>query len=717
MTGTEAVFLELYRLALQGDHAEDLQERIRGHALHEVFRLAEIHCIFPMICQAVYGSDLQTEDRRAAAAVRKAERITLMQAKMTAEFLKLYRFLSARNLDPIVMKGIICRSLYPNPEQRPSTDEDLLIPEKQFEAYHQAFTSYGLQVASPDVDLKNDHEIPYCNSQIYLEVHKTPFPPESISYGDLNRFFRDVEDRKRKETVYGVDVWTMDDTDHLFYLLCHAYKHFLNCGIGIRQVSDIVLFSMAKEEKIDWKLIIEQCKEISALEFVRTLYRIGQLHLFPDFFPDSLREKWRTDEVEESALIADILSGGVYGTSSEERLHSANITLGTMAAQKGGSRSGAAAQTLFPPIESLTGRYPYLRKMPFLLPAAWAHRLFSYSADLLRQKGGNRKASEAVRIGNERVALMRQYGILEQQQKERNPLKRLYSWTKTSFLAPVLSPVFVFICQLEYGILNGIWFLSGDRMPNAAEKELVAKNVTFIFKSFERQALADGLCRNISRMYPGAEVIVADDSRLPLAVDLPAVTVIHLPFNSGLSTGLQAALDAVRTPFIVRLDDDELLTIRSRVHRELRYLMDHPELDLIGFGHTTAIRLRSPQYNFKEYYNCPMADAPRPLKIPHMTEIDENHIVLGKVANIYLARTEKVREVGFNQNIRILDHHDFFRRAAGIITSAIAKDTVVFHRHNPYARKYNAFRSDDAADLKYINSRSRRNNREVQNEK
>ena len=140
--------------------------------------------------------------------------------------------------------------------------------------------------------------------------------------------------------------------------------------------------------------------------------------------------------------------------------------------------------------------------------------------------------------------------------------------------------------------------------------------------------------------------------------------------------------------------------------------MHHPELDLIGFGHTTAIRLHSPEFNFREYYNCPMADAPRELKIPHMTEIDENHVVLGKVANIYLARTVKLREVGFDPNIRILDHHDFFRRAAGIITSAVAKDTVVFHRHNPYEKKYNMFRSDDAADLKYIKNRSRRISKE-----
>ncbi len=164
---------------------------------------------------------------------------------------------------------------------------------------------------------------------------------------------------------------------------------------------------------------------------------------------------------------------------------------------------------------------------------------------------------------------------------------------------------------------------------------------------------------------------------------------------------------------MVRLDDDELLTLRTKVHRELRYLHDHPELDIIGFGHITAIRCRSPLINFREYYDQPMNSAPKPLKIPHMTKLDENHIVLGKVANIYLARTEKLREIGYDPNIRIIDHHDFFMRAAGNAVSAVALDTVVFHRHDPYDRAYRKFRSDFKKDKIYLRS-SRQNHRKNQ---
>ena len=41
---------------------------------------------------------------------------------------------------------------------------------------------------------------------------------------------------------------------------------------------------------------------------------------------------------------------------------------------------------------------------------------------------------------------------------------------------------------------------------------------------------------------------------------------VQLPFNSGLSKGLNKGLELVQTPFAVRMDDDELLTSYSNFH-------------------------------------------------------------------------------------------------------------------------------------------------------
>lgn len=108
--------------------------------------------------------------------------------------------------------------------------------------------------------------------------------------------------------------------------------------------------------------------------------------------------------------------------------------------------------------------------------------------------------------------------------------------------------------------------MTGKKKTDEKEVQLVKEQVTFIYKSFERQEMAKRLYRNIQSYYPGVKVIVADDSERPLEIDGEYVEVIHLPFNSGLSVGLNRALEQVTTPFVIRMDDDELLTPYTCFH-------------------------------------------------------------------------------------------------------------------------------------------------------
>ena len=43
-----------------------------------------------------------------------------------------------------------------------------------------------------------------------------------------------------KVEVQGQSIFTLEETHHLFYLLCHSFKHFLHGGVRIRQICDMV---------------------------------------------------------------------------------------------------------------------------------------------------------------------------------------------------------------------------------------------------------------------------------------------------------------------------------------------------------------------------------------------------------------------------------------------------------------------------------------------
>lgn len=269
-------------------------------------------------------------------------------------------------------------------------------------------------------------------------------------------------------------------------------------------------------------------------------------------------------------------------------------------------------------------------------------------------------------------------------------------------LAPVASFAFQSISIIEYGYFEHKWKKQGFSMPNQDEIAFVRENVTVIFKSFERQRMAKRLYRNIQKYYPGIRVIIADDSRKPLNLSGESLTVIQLPFNSGLSYGLNKALEQVETPYVMRMDDDELLTLRTRLGAQVKFLEAHSEIDIVGFCTLTTIRCQNPDEAVSEFTRFSMSDAPKQLLIPHMTQIDGNHFVMGKVPNLFVARTEKIRSIGWDNNIRMMDHSDFFWRAAGHLVTVIALGTAVFHYHNPFQRHYQRFRRDTSKDKEYI---------------
>lgn len=265
-------------------------------------------------------------------------------------------------------------------------------------------------------------------------------------------------------------------------------------------------------------------------------------------------------------------------------------------------------------------------------------------------------------------------------------------------LSPICRPIQSVVSAIEYWLLETWWAIRGFRKPSSEDIAFVAENVTIMFKSFERQKQARALVRSIWKYYPGVRIVIADDSAIPLTIpecsEVRDLKIIQMPFNSGLSKGLNLALAEIETPFMVRLDDDVLFTRRTDLAKELHFMKAHPEVDLVGMPWIDACKAISTKRDIKVYMRIDMREAPLPLKIPHGTKIDKEHIVLGKVSNAYLVRIESIRKIGWDNNIRMIDHHDFFYRAAGILVSVLSFDSVLFHNHNFFSPHYNRYRSD-----------------------
>ena len=402
MTPTQQAFLSVLRAALHG--GEDCPD-ISADQWPELFRMAQDHKVLPLVFETVHLR-LRREVPELAAAVRgQVRNLVILQTLRTAEFLELWRALEEAGVTPLVVKGVVCRQLYPKPDHRPSSDEDVLIPPEQFPLCHEVMTRMGLTTTEPDPN--GAWEVPYRRegSPLYIELHKHLFAPESDTFGGLNEFFGDPFRSAAALEVQGTALRTMHPCDHLTYLIFHAFKHFLHSGFGVRQICDILLFAREYHGQIDWEWVRLSCRSIRAERFAAAVFAIGVRYLgFDPVAP------WDAIDVDELPLLEDVLSAGIYGGAGEYRLHSSAITLEAVSAQKQGKapRSGLAAAA-FPTASSLEGRYPWLKERPWLLPAAWGSRILSYLLEP-RTPGGS---TAALKLGAERRALLKQYGILE----------------------------------------------------------------------------------------------------------------------------------------------------------------------------------------------------------------------------------------------------------------------------------------------------------------
>lgn len=413
---TEKLFLDALRAALKNEQVLwDMD--IQPQTWMELFQMAQKHQILPMVYEAVYGCPAaQRMDPRFFEMYRKSTmQSVIMQMMRTNEFIELYKYLTEKGCRPIVMKGIICRELYPNPDHRMSGDEDLLIESEQFHAVHESLQEYGMSLSDPEMDIQAAYEVPYGmrGKSIYIELHKYLFPPDSNAYGEFNQFFKDVFLRAETVTVQGCEILTMCPTDHLFYLICHAFKHFLHSGFGIRQVCDIVLFANKYGSLIDWKTVYNNCRSIHADTFTASLFKIGKMYLSFDPEQACYPVEWREIFIDETAMLADLLDGGIYGDSNMNRKHSSTITLNAVSDDKKGKRGAVSIfRSVFPPRKEIENRYWYLRKCPVLLPVAWIDRIVHYRREMQHNKMDD--AISAIRIGSRRVELLKKYGIIKE---------------------------------------------------------------------------------------------------------------------------------------------------------------------------------------------------------------------------------------------------------------------------------------------------------------
>ena len=374
----------------------------------EMLEVAAEHFVFPIIYEGLRKTDafLSLPAEQQKLNKTRIKKLVIGQTHRTSLFLMLYKDLLTLGIPMLVVKGVVCRNMYQNPDYRASCDEDVLVKREDFTVLDEALQLRGF-TRNEKVNPKKDHEVAFYHmgTGLHIEVHLSLFPEDSGAYGRLNQEFEDIFDRYTKELICGVEVETLDPTQHMLYLLCHGLKHFLHSGFGVRQLCDMILFAETYGDRINWSEVVRSTKRQSMYTFWMNLFDIGERYLGFSWEKAGLT---KPDDVvfDSEPMLQDLFDSGIYGKKGEDRVHSANITL---QAARSGRKKVSLRRSLFPDCAYMALTYTYLEKHKWLLPFAWIQRIFNYM-----KKRNAKEAMEVVNIGKTRTELLKKYEVIDQ---------------------------------------------------------------------------------------------------------------------------------------------------------------------------------------------------------------------------------------------------------------------------------------------------------------
>lgn len=307
---------------------------------------------------------------------QRAYGLCLAQAKRTAALRSLAAKLEDAGVDYALVKGAICRSLYPEGDARISGDEDLYVPAEHQAACRQVFLEAGLQKGGGDPDGVT-HWLD-AETGLHIELHA-----RLLEDGEPDAF-----DYRQPYRVDGLR--TLPPAQHLAYLLAHARKHLIAGGVGIRTVCDIAVFSLRFREELDPGALGALLERLGCQALYHHTLAIGRDAL-------GLPCESPLPQMAED-LLEDILDAGIYGQSSLTRRHSGAVT------------QTSTLRTLFPTREQMARRYPNLTQRPGLLPFYWVKRLASYGLEVKHTRDNS--PGKSLRMAKKRLEMLHNYEII-----------------------------------------------------------------------------------------------------------------------------------------------------------------------------------------------------------------------------------------------------------------------------------------------------------------
>lgn len=216
--------------------------------------------------------------------------------------------------------------------------------------------------------------------------------------------------------------------------------------------------------------------------------------------------------------------------------------------------------------------------------------------------------------------------------------------------------------------------------PGPRKEYNVSTLVTIATKTFLRYDKLQDLINSIRQFYPTITIVIADDTKDPKPVSGPYIEHYIMPFGKGWFAGRNLAVSQVTTKYVLWLDDDFIFTSSTKLEKMVD-ILERTTLDLVGgavrevTGYTATYRHIVSTAAGDEEGDCLHIRT----GFHHVIKGFPNCVVADAVINFFMARTEKIREVGFDPRLARVGHLAFFIDGLGSLHVGSCDDVIISH--------------------------------------
>lgn len=229
-------------------------------------------------------------------------------------------------------------------------------------------------------------------------------------------------------------------------------------------------------------------------------------------------------------------------------------------------------------------------------------------------------------------------------------------------------------------------------------------NITAILITFLRPGYTKACIDSLQKEYKDIKIIVGENGnyskKMKAFCQARGVKYVEMPYDSGVCFARNRLVELVDTEYVLIGDDDFYYDENAGVEKMLKFLSSHNEFDLIGGRVSVNGEVGNYQGFIEKHFDHLNTIA---LDLNSEFNFDEKsrlrYLQVDLTFNYFLARTGKVKQVKWDEEIKVAyEHYSWFAdfKEAGHKV-AFSPDPIVVHKPNwvksEQAQEYLAFRT------------------------